>query len=297
MLYLETDRLRVEIADPAGLQTQTTRFDHSAFIEEITLDGDVRFCASEPRNMKDRTSGGRGLCSEYKFDVSGEAPAGGVFPKLGVGLLRKENDEEYHFARPYACEPFAVETQHGERLIRFTTQPQPCLGYAARTSRTVTVWDNVLEMQMELYNAGERTISFSEYCHNFLSLGGMALGADYCLQLSGCRNLEERIIQGRRSFDFYRVKENTVHMTHHSPCSVSFRLFEGDFPDQDTFAWRMEHQSAQIIVEGKEWYRPAKMVVWSNNHMLCPEGFFSASVTPGESCVWKRSWRFEQIPR
>ena len=89
MFYLKSYRLCVEITYPGQAPNTTYRFDRAGFITEVVLDGTHRFCATEPNNLSHPSSGGRGICNEYIFDVSGKASVGEHFPKLGVGLLKK----------------------------------------------------------------------------------------------------------------------------------------------------------------------------------------------------------------
>lgn len=297
MFYLDSDRLRVEIANPAKLRGQTTRFDHSGYITEVTLDNNVRFCASEPRNMKSPSSGGRGLCSEYRFDASGEAKLGEAFPKFGVGLLRKPNEHPYRIDQKYECEPYEVEVETKSNSICFTTLPRSCMGYAAKTRRIITVEHNKVIMEMYFENTGSKAIVFQEYCHNFLSLDGMALGEAYRLQLKNIHNLRSKIERAPRSMGAFIADGDTVGIAKHIPSTASFRMERTDFPIEDSFSWHMEHASAQIAVIGKELYQPAEMAVWGCDHILCPECVFSAEVIPNSSCHWKREWIFEQFPR
>ena len=298
MYYLNTERLQVELADPAELLPLTTRFDPTGFISEVILDKSVRFCASEPRNMKSPSSGGRGLCSEFRFDPSGDVQVGEYFPKLGIGLLKKAAEEQFCFYRKYEYIPFehTVE-QNGETEIVFRTLPLPCLGYAAESVRRVTVEENRILMEMRLYNVGERGFTIREYCHNFISLDGMALGPDYSLTLPGGLHMDQRVLLRPQGAELFGINGHTVRPRHGSFTSASFNLEAGDIRDETPFTWRLRHDSADITVEGTEFYRPVEMTIWANDHMLCPEVNFQGSLLPGQSCQWKRQWEFHQVSR
>ena len=99
MITLSSDRLRVELAEPGVSPNNKTRFDRAGYISDVILDGGIYFAASEPRNLVHPCSGGRGFCNEFRFDASAEAAIGEYFPKLGVGLIRKEEDKKYIFHR------------------------------------------------------------------------------------------------------------------------------------------------------------------------------------------------------
>lgn len=297
MYYLDSGRLRVEIADPADLILKTTRFDHTAYITEVTLDGEVRFCAAEPRNMKSPSSGGRGICSEFRCDMSAEAVKGSNFPKFGVGVLTKPDEKPYDKFRAYQYIPFEICIEQGEGWISFTTLPMPCIGYAAKVTRKVSVKENILVMEMTFSNTGMKPISFREYCHNFLSPAGMAVDSDYRLELPSVKHLEERIRFNGHGEKIFEARQGTVCVTAHPSSSASFQLSEDDFSEETPFIWKLSHKGAQVSVTGTDYYRPCEMVVWTNNHMLCPEVNFGQTLEAGEECSWKRQWKFEQISR
>lgn len=298
MYYLRSDRLYVELADPADLLELTTRFDPTGFITEVTLDNSVRFCASEPRNMKSPSSGGRGLCSEFRFDVSAEVAVGEYFPKLGVGLLKKADDPRYCSYRKYEYIPFVhVTEQLSENTVKFYTLPMNCLGYAALSYRTVMVQDNCIIMEMELHNVGERELSVREYCHNFISLDGMALGPDYTLTLPGGMHMDQRVLLRPEGAMLFQIDGHTIRPRWHNPASASFSLDTDDISENVPFIWQLRHSSIDAEVEGTEFYRPFEMNIWSNDHMLCPEVNFAKTLLPGQHCTWKRQWRFEQTSR
>lgn len=83
--------LTVDIADIG--EYKGTRFDWTGFITQVTLEeGKHTFCV--PESLKpDEGTGGKGLCNEFGISRAigyDEAPIGGWFPKIGVGLLQKE---------------------------------------------------------------------------------------------------------------------------------------------------------------------------------------------------------------
>lgn len=296
MYHLKTERLEVALADPAEVNRLTTRFDHTGFVNEVILDKTVHFCASEPRNMKSPSSGGRGLCSEFCFDPSPEAAIGGLFPKFGVGLLKKEDDGEYCFYKKYECTPFKhVVEKIGQTEIIFRTLPSPCMGYAAQSVRKVTAEENRITMEIQMSNVGERTFEVREYCHNFLSIDGMALGPDYSLTLPAGLHMDRQFFgNGPEPFD---IIGNIVRPRRACFTPASFRLQTGDFFDKMPFFWRIHHDGANVTVEGMDFFRPYEVKIWANDHMLCPEVFFCRSLEPGQSCEWKRQWSFYQVPR
>lgn len=290
MYYLNTGRLRVEIAAPEEVSRITSRFDSCGYITEVILDRTFRFCASEPNNMKHPSSGGRGLCSEFTFNAFSEAMLGEYYPKLGVGLLCKTEDE-YRFYQKYQGVPFQTETELGENWIRFITYPSPCRGYAASVIRCVTVKENLLSLDTELKNVGERPLPVEEYCHNFLSLDGMALSSEYSISFPNARMLEDAVSASARK-EVFRVRGNTVEVAKNDLQPAKFKLDQNHLENSDVFRWKLRHRGAGICVEGTAHFRPTSVAVWLDDHMICPEVFYSMLLMPGQSCTWRRGWRF-----
>lgn len=289
MYVLQSNRLRVEIEEPGQIEKQTSRFDPTCFISEAVLDGAIHFAASEPRNMGVPSSGGRGLCSEFRFDALKEAGPGQWEPKLGVGLLKKE-EEKLPFRRELA--------ELSGQALSFRTLPEECLGYAAETTRTVRVDENHLFMTIGLKNVGEKEITFLEYCHNFLSVDGMALGPDYKLELPNVLNLEKNVhsgpdFGGKGSAALYEVGAHTISPRFYNPGAAVFDIRGDDIDRELPFQWRLYHAGVKAGVTGTAYFRPAEICVWSYDHMLCPEVNFKATVKPGEEVFWKRRWTFE----
>lgn len=293
MYTIQSDRLRVEIADPMDAQKMTARFDCTGFITDVVLDKSVYFAATEPRSAKIPTSGGRGLCSAYRFDVMKEARVGEWVPRLGVGLIQKTDEGAFQNNRRYPCEPFSWEiTSYEREQIAFRTLPKECLGYAAWTSRRLWVEENHLYMTMELRNTGEKEINFLEYCHNFLTMDGLAVGPDYLLELPQVRNLRENVMAGPFGEIYYDIGTHSLRPKAYSTGFAVFDVGEKDFEESIPFVWRLSHDDAGIAVEGTEYFRPSTMCVWCKDHMLCPEVNFGAVAAPGETVTWKRKWTF-----
>lgn len=295
MYYLDTSRLHVEIAEPKDLVLQTTRFDHAGYITEVILDKEIRFCATEPHNMKAPSSGGRGLCSEFRFDVSQEAKEGEFFPKIGVGLIRKPDQKSYIYHRRYQeYQPFEIRFMQKDNEITFVTEPMLCMGYAVQVKRKVTAMENCLIMETQLTNVGEKSISFREYCHNFISLDGMALGPDYVLELPDAVDLGTDILTGKNGLTNYRGIGGGLAVNQYSAGPSILHLDRTQIKEQEVFHWRLSYKNTGISVSETSFFMPARVSIWSYDHMLCPEVFYENSVLKGETCIWVRQWQFNR---
>lgn len=295
MITLCSDRLRIEMPEAGERPNDRTRFERAGYISEVVLDGDIQFAANEPKNLSHPPTGGRGLCSEYRTDYSAEAATGGYYPKLGVGLIRKMDEQPYLFHRRYEdVQVFPVECTHTVDSAAFVTEPVPCMGYALRTEKTVRVTGNRLKVETTAENTGEKSIELFEFCHNFISVDGMALGPSYRVEFPTLRDFGQARMIGingkpcslrgnGRGFTYAEYSEGASHI----------RVDCAGTDVSRPFTWKIINDAAKAFVEGTESYQPVEIEIWSIDHILCPEVFQRVLLEPGKQYSWKRTWTFD----
>jgi LEA14-like dessication related protein len=292
MFEIKSDRLRVEMAHPNEVPNITTRFDRAGFITEIVLDGVHRFCATEPNNLSHPSSGGRGLCSEYVFDVSAEAKIGEPFPKFGVGLLKKFEDAPYKFWERYDAEPYNIRVEDSKDGARFITEPRFCMGYAISQKKDVWVKDNRLIMQITVKNEGEKPVSIREYCHNFLTINSMALGPDYKIRMDSIKDMGKDVLNGQIKGDGHGF---TFAQYSPSPASVKVPLEEIQIGNPKIFEWSMINEASGARIDVKDEIDICGMTMWCADHIVSVEAFHKLELAPGQSNTWQRTWIFDNI--
>ena len=117
------------IAEPGVAPNNNFRFSRAGAVTQVVLDGSYYFCASEPHHLAHPSSGGCGLMNEFLFDVSNEAKDGEYFPKIGIGLLRKDKEGYAMYRRydPEEVQLFPITFECSENTIVFEIQPLPCM--------------------------------------------------------------------------------------------------------------------------------------------------------------------------
>ncbi len=298
MIRLQSNRLKVEISEPMEGSNRGFRFDHAGFVSEVELDGLARFCASEPKNLRHPSTLGRGLCNEYKFDVSGEVGVGEWFPKFGVGLFRKWQDKNYHFDDTYpVTQLFPIHVSSNESEAVFVTEPVLCLGYALKAVKTIRVADNRLLMEIEATNAGDRPIlQMAEYCHNFISIDGMALGSDYQLDLPQCPDFgEERLFNSLQRKGSFRGRGRGVTFCEFTAVDTDLPVDIDTVDRSEPFTWTLRHLGARAQVFCEHGFAPGEVSIWAVDHMVCPEISNVVDLAPGETKRWSYQWTFEQM--
>lgn len=296
MLTLTSGRLQVLVALPGEPPCDNFRFSRAGAVTEVILDGTHHFCASEPNHLAHPSSGGRGLMNEFVFDASAQARMGEFFPKLGIGLLRRDR-EGYLFYKRYArqdVQEFPVSWEQSESSVTFTVEPLPCLGYAVGQKKTLTLADNLLTMQDELVNVGEKEIAGEEYCHNFLTVNGLALGPAYHVKLPGLVDQGFEIISGT-----IRGEGRGLTFTGYNHDPANFDIPPDQLLDGEEFAWGIYNTEASYRkpgaagIEVTERFRPGRLHFWCVDHLMSLEVFYPFSLAPGATATWSREYRFE----
>lgn len=294
MFTLNSNHLRVEISEPGENPNIFYRFDRAGFISDVILDGTYHFCASEPRNLSHPSSMGRGLCCEWCFDVSAEARIGEYFPKFGVGLIRKEADEKYIFHKAYRdVKFFPVSYTHDASSARFVTEAVPCLGYAMRHTKYISVEDRRISMEILAENVGEKPIAMREFCHNFLSIDGMAVGSDYHVSMPSIPDLGHERLYGRNNkLSSFRGEGHGLRLCEFSAIDTDIAFEQSEISPDIPFVWEVRHDGARMWCRGEDHYHPVRVPVWAVDHIVAPELNHSFELAPGESHEWKRTWEF-----
>lgn len=295
-VVLRSDRLVVEIAQPGSVYSGT-RFDWTAFITQVTLDGTHTFCV--PESLKPgQGTGGIGLCGEFGIEEPigyDDAQPGDAFPKLGIGLLARPDEQPYNFFRPYEIvAPFPIHVTSNATQATFTVEPLDCRGYAVRLTKTVTVEGAGLTIAYALENVAEKPVVTTEYVHNFMGIDGHAIGPDYRLRMPYTIGLAaqegpfaERLKHMMAILDVQggdiRCKATPEHPFYCRPLG---------FAKTDAAQWELLHEPTGVGMREYDDFAPARVAVWGEAHVISAEVFVPVNVQPGEKQRWTRRYEF-----
>jgi len=291
MTVLENKRLRVEIIDPnQQSRYHGPRFEWSGMVWQITLDGRHTFCRTS--DVRDVIDSGVGLAEEAAeplgFDEIGE---GGDFVKLGIGVLRKHNNEPYGFWKPYPIvDAPKFEVASTPPSLTHTQVLRGPRGWGYRYSKTVALAGDkpALTITHEIENIGTKPISTTQYNHNFMIFDNNPVGPGY----SACFGFKPAI---DGDFDLRGIVEFA------DSCVGYRRAFDGKplFVAIKGFADSIEHN--RIIVQHHQSdtgvgiagdFPLAKLHFFTTPEMICPEPFVDLDVEPGEKQQWTRIYTF-----
>jgi hypothetical protein len=293
-IILSNPLLRVEIGQPG--EYAGSRFDWTGFIRQVTLlEGGHTFCSVESLTPGHGT-GGAGLCNEFGIHhpIGYESAApGGLFPKLGVGLLTRPDEGPYDFYRPYDVQPYPVEVQAGTAEVSFISEPVPCSGYAARLTKRISLNGASLTMEYELRNTGEQPIETTEYVHNFVVIDGLPVGPGYTLRLAQPLTPRDNLPPATKGLLVFDGR--TITWTRALAGSDTFYCQFPGYADDDAdsqYHWELVHQEAGAGLRESGTAPVRSLALWGEKHVLSPEVFIDVRVAPGGEQRWSRTYDF-----
>lgn len=290
---LKNHRLQITLADPDTLQTR--RFDRTAVISQVVLDGKYAFCTPEQVLPHRRTTFGMGLCGEFVAPGLAEGTAAGSwFHKPGVGmLLQPESGEAWDMWRQYETEmaPVTREQTRPDRVV-FTQSGGP-----TRIRKALTLEGNRLVMDISVENLMGSPLHLQEYQHNFLSLDGAPVGPGYILELQCDADLSQLTHCTLRQGDeielpsAVRVEDGRVFW--HDDLEEKVMYHRSDRIDPSApHRWILRHRDSTLSVSEEVDFLPSRVDIWAVEHCICTEFYHCVTIAPGAAACWRRTWTF-----
>ncbi|HAH62036.1 MAG TPA: hypothetical protein DCL73_08055 [Treponema sp.] len=266
---LQNRLLTVTINDENGLKK---RFVRMGTVGQVQLAGGPAFCA---REYADTTPGGYGLAEEFGIDEPigyDEAGENGVFLKPGVGWLKKSGGTPYHFATDYRLEsPGHLEVRSGSDWREAVWESAQGNGYDCRLKKSYRLEGDRLITENTFVNCGSRPFAVTEYCHNFLSIGGIRFPEGY--RLSWLHGTGAEQADSLLQFSSY----------------PGYLSFSGEECAGVTgFALSCGQWEVDETVD----FEVIKTAIWAMPHVVSVELFKRISLEPGKEAHWSRIHRF-----
>ncbi|EXJ22973.1 hypothetical protein ADIAL_1596 [Alkalibacterium sp. AK22] len=286
MLHLKNERLEIEIQEPGEIYAGS-RFDWTGFITQITLDDTVTYCVPE-QQKKGKGTGGLGFCNEFGIDKPigyNAIKTGEFFPKIGVGLLKKETEEAYDFFKAYELIPSDATVEKNQNTLRFKSEASSSSGYGYHLIKDVTLEVNRLTLSYELTNTGSQPLVTTEYSHNFIGINNQLIGPEYELSLPKMTAIDVAV----GSVD----REGQKLTWGETPEADFYAAIEWNHKDGDC-NWNLYHKQICAGVRDISVLTPSKVALWGYTHVVCPELFIDIDLKAGETKKWERVYEFYQ---
>lgn len=284
VLSNEEVEMKVFLPDPEKGMYRGTRFDWSGVIGSVKYRDHEYFGYwkehHDPLYHEDLTGPVEGFI-EPGLGYADALPGQG-FIRIGVGILEKEEEEEYNWQKTYKILDQGKWTiDHGADWITFTHKVGSDLGYAYVYTKTIQLKSDGFFIRHQLQNTGEKPIETDQFNHNFFIIDGEKSGTAFQLRfpyaihtnhdLKGYLEIEDK----KLTFIDNLEKDSSVYM--------ELSGFGEEIEDHQVTVLNRNSGAGVTFTVDKALYR---MVFWACETTLSPENFIWISVNPGEEESW-----------
>lgn len=270
------------------------RFDWSGIVGCVSLNGHTFFGEWFDHYDPSSNDAVTGPAEEFRHPTSelgyDEASPGGLFMKVGVGLLKRVDNSPYTFGGAYPI------VDHGKWTIKirkksivFTQELHTPIGYAYMYSKVLSLDEhsNILTLQHHLKNIGARPIDTDVYDHDFFMLDRKHTGPQMELRLPFSTVAETSLP------DTVQIDGKTIRFT--APLQPAPGVgtyvsgYSGKISDYNIV---FEDNALKIGVEQTADSPISKFYLWATPRTVCPEAYIAIHVLPGASQDWTIHYRF-----
>jgi len=276
---------------------RATRFDWSGVIASLECNGHNYFGQwfekYDPK-LHDAISG---PVEEFLTDGKGlgydEAKPGENFVKIGVGAIRKPNEDSFHQFNTYEIADNGKWTMRkGSDWIEFTQVLGDTNGYAYVYRKKLRLIGDKLVLEHHLKNTGRKAIASIVYEHNFYMLDGTPTGPDIVLRfpfpLHATRALNGLAETHDREFRYVQELKSG---------ETVFTDLEGYGPTAKDYDFHIENRKTGAGVRQTSDSPIARIVLWSIRSNVSPEAYIDLKMAPGTELSWKIAYEFYTLPK
>ncbi len=282
MISISKGGLLVELCEPRTYY-QGTRFDASGVFRRIEMDGyvyaDEWFDHCDPLRHDNVCGPSEEFFGVYGYD---EAPVGGTFLKIGVGLLRKDSDAPYDWFHLYEIVDggeFSVKAS--ETSVEYTHRLE---GYYIYTKTVELTSEDSFRISHSLTSLCSDSLDILNYCHNFFTFNGTTVGSSRRMDFPAA------------PYGHWRPD------TSHGYLEGNSLLFDGDIltgekayigdlrlnPDPEKYSIVLREGSRSVAISSDQ---PLHyMVMWACPRVACPEPYLKIKIAPGATARWSNDY-------
>ena len=287
-LHLQKGEMALTLTKPL-IGYRGARFDWTGKICSLKYQ-DQELLSFEKKDDPQALFSGGGLYNEFGIDDPlgfEEAPIGGWFHKIGIGLLKK-TEKRYHFLNVYKIQPAQFELEQSEEAVLIRCSSEKHLGYAYILEKEFRLLENGLTVTYCLQNKGDLPIETEEYAHNFLGFNQHPLGPDYSLKFnftldpSGFGELLNP--DGILNFQDNRITFNHL-------ASEQFFVSQLNGNWKQAASWELKNTRLGIAFQESLDQPVSKVNLWGSDNVLSPELFCPIKLEHGAQQRWSRHYK------
>jgi len=272
------------------------RFDWSGVIFELKYGGHDFFGPWNPiRDPKNHDSIS-GPVEEFAQIGYEEAPVGGEFLRIGIGGLRKPEEEEFVRRGFYEfSNPGIWTVRSAKDHLVFIHELHDVAGYSYMYEKTVRLLKDKPEMVLThtLNNTGLKTIKTNVFDHNYFTIDNQTTGPDFVVKfafpLESSAEDHPAVRFNGQQLEYIRELEPGE--------TTSLGEIKGHNNSLGDYYFRIENKKtgAGVKITGN---RPVSRInYWSRSNALSPEPFIDIDIKPGESFTWDITYTFYDVQK
>ena len=289
---LKNEQLEVHV-DLPGENYNFSRFDWTGKIIKVTFKN-IDFAGIERTDCDNEHHFGKGLYNEFGIDTAlgfNEAEIGGWFHKIGVGLLKKEEDD-YLFSNKYEIKPADFKITAESNTIVITCTSEAVNGYSYILKKEIALHESSFSITYYLQNTGDKAISTNEYVHNFMAINNDLIGENYILKFpfplqpelfGDTVNPEQKVAIGKNDIKFNNTPQE----------QFFFSYLNGT--QQVAATWELLHLKSNQGIKETGSFLTTKVNLWGWKHVISPELFHTIHCMPGQSTSWSRTYTIFEV--
>jgi hypothetical protein len=226
--------------------------------------------------------------SDGSLGYAATAP-GGLFVKIGVGVLRRETDAAYDFGYRYPLVDgghWTVKTK--ARSVVFTQRLQSATGVAYQYTKVLKLDRHgaVITLNHKLKNLGTKPLITDVYDHDFFMLDGEPTGPG--MQVSfPFKPHPDKPLEPAATVEGNKIIYNQELV----PKQTVDAYLTGYSASPTDYAIRVENTKKQFGVEQTGDSPIAKLYLWSIRSTISPEAYIHLDIAPGQTGSWTIHYR------
>ncbi|MCR9062673.1 MAG: hypothetical protein NXI00_01840 [Cytophagales bacterium] len=279
--------------EPQSGYYQGTRFDWAGVINSLEFNDHEYFGVWNPRSEYGLHDAITGPVDEYMVIGYDEVPVGENFIRVGVGALRKQEEESFSRFKTYEIADYGKRKSKVKKNKAVYSQKLSTeSGYAYLYKKELVLEEgtSVLTLKYSLKNTGKKPIATSAYNHNFFMFDSEPTNQNIKTSFSfipkadghGFGSIAE--IKGQ-SIIYNREVQNKETVFSADLMAEEKSATKYDLNIENTKTGAGVHISSAMPVE--------KMVYWACATTSCPEPYINISVAPGQTLQWSINYEFK----
>lgn len=291
-------RAKLYLPDAENGYYRATRFDWAGQVASLEAAGHTYFGQWFPRYDPKLHDSITGPVEEFLTDGAGlgyaEAAPGGVFVKIGVGVLRKPEEPRFRqFSTYEIVDPGKWTVRSFPDRIEFVHEVDAGNGYAYvyRKTLRLTAAKPGLVLEHRLKNTGRKTIQTSVYEHNFFMLDGEPTGPDVAVTFPFAVRAEKDMAP------LAEARGNQlIYLRELQPRETASSWLQGFGSSASDYDIRVENRKTGAGVRQRGDRPIAKLNFWSIRATVCPEAYIDLRIEPGSESAWQIAYEFYTVP-